>query len=342
MKSYFFKKESRKTVPVEDVEINRQAQIKLSQIFENRTKFNIPEHFLKNWHNVALYDPKGSVDKAQSLLVNPEDGAYNLKNKINDLTGKEWVKFSCSWFIFNALKNDLDAEKQLDPKMEEHPATYSPTMIANFIRFFTKKGNTVLDPFCGIGSTLEACKRTQRIGYGVELNTKYYRLCLKRTPEFKDNIFNEDATTIQQLNLPKIDFCIASPPYWNILNRSTHTFRSDRRKHDLDVNYSNSSNDLGNIDDYDCFLEKLSNIYFNVYDLLRHNAYTVIIIKNVKKAGKIYPLAWDLAKVLSQKYVLKDEKIWIQDKIGLAPYGYPFSWTSNILHHYCLVFRKEK
>jgi len=56
----------------------------------------------------------------------------------------------------------------------------------------------------------------------------------------------------------------------------------------------------------------------------------------------MYPLAWDLARELSKRYILKDEKIWIQDKIGLSPYGYPHSWSSNILHHYCLILKKEK
>ena len=86
----------------------------------------------------------------------------------------------------------------------------------------------------------------------------------------------------------------------------------------------------------------MANIYFQVYDVLKNKGYLVVIIKNVKKEGKHYPLAWDLAKKLSEKYVLKDEKIWCQDKVGLSPFGYPFSWTSNIVHHYCLIFRKEK
>ena len=49
---------------------------------------------------------------------------------------------------------------------------------------------------------------------------------------------------------------------------------------------------------------------------------------------------WDLSRKLSEKYTLKDEKIWCQDKQSLSPFGYPFSWTSNIVHHYCLIFQK--
>lgn len=340
MKCYFYSKQNREIQPVEDEDANKRAKEKLDILFQE--KYNIPDYFIENWDKVALYDPSGDVEKASSIVINPENGAYHLGNKINDLTGKEWIKFSCSFFIFNAIKEDLKAEKELDDTTEHHPATYSPTMISDFIKFFTKKGAKVLDPFSGIGSTLEACKRTERIGYGIELNPKYFELCLKRTPQYKGNIFNDDASNVLKLGLPKIDFCISSPPYWDILNRSTKDFKKVRNKKDLDVNYSENEKDLGNIDDYDLFLKKLAKIYEDIYEVLNDNAYLVVIVKNVKKNGKMYPIAWDLAKMLSEKYVLKDEKIWIQDKIGLAPYGYPFSWTSNILHHYCLIFRKEK
>jgi DNA modification methylase len=341
MQFFFYYKDKKKICPSDDLVKKQLAKEKLERIFKKRTELKIPSRFIANWERVALYSPNGSIENADSILIDPEDGAYHLGNKLNELTGKEWVKFSCSWFIFNALREDLRAEKELDPKLEEHPATFSPTMISEFIKFFTKAKSTVLDPFCGIGSTLEACKRTNRKGFGIELNPKYYKLCLKRTPEFKDNIFNMDASEISKLNLPPIDFCISSPPYWDILNRSTHTFRRDRREKSLDVNYSEHETDLGNIGDYKQFLTKLSDIYLQIYEKLVTNAYIIIIVKNVKKQGRLYTLAWDLAKILSEKYVLKDEKIWIQDKMSLAPYGYPFSWVSNILHHYCLILRKE-
>lgn len=341
MKYYFYHKPKRAIVPCEDAEKNAAAKKRLAELFSTR-KDLIPRRYLDNWNEVALYNPGGKVESATAILIKPEDGAYDLTNKINDLTGKDWTKFTCSWFIFNALQSDLKQERELDEHIEDHPATFSPTMISDFINFFTKEGMKVLDPFCGIGSTMEACRRTGRIGYGTELNTKYYNLILKRVPEFTNNIFNSDATLIPTLPIKGIDFCISSPPYWDILNRSTKDFEKKRESKNLDVNYSDAELDLGNISDYDTFINKLAQIYLNIYDVLNDNAYVVIIIKNVKKGGRMYPLAWDLARKLSDKYVLKDEKIWIQDKVGLSPYGYPFSWASNIIHHYCIILRKEK
>jgi hypothetical protein len=78
-----------------------------------------------------------------------------------------------------------------------------------------------------------------------------------------------------------------------------------------------------------------------VLDVLKPSAYITIIVKNLKKGGRIYPLAWDLAARLSDFLTLKDERIWAQDNIPLAPYGMGNAWVSNIHHHYCLQFRYE-
>lgn len=337
---FYYKNTSRNIVPVEDKDLNIIAKNMLEDILQKH-KNEIPQKYLEDWDNVKLYSPTGKIEKAKALIINEKDGAYDLSNKLNELTGKEWTKFTCSWFIFNALPSDLKEEREVTKDTELHPATFSPTMISDFISFFTKSGDKVLDPFAGIGSTLVACKRTKRIGYGIELNKKYFEIILKRAPEFKKNVFNDDCRNIDKIKLPTIDFSISSPPYWDVLNRSTDKFESERKSKGLDVSYSDSLLDLGNIDDYDLFLKEVCSVYEKMYDILKDGAYLVIIVKNVKKGGKMYPLAWDMARILSKKYVLKDEKIWIQDKIGLSPYGYPNSWASNILHHYCIILRKE-
>lgn len=281
------------------------------------------------------------VDESEAVSNEDQgnEAQVHPNNTLNDLNGKEWILFTKSWFLFNALPSDLKEEREVTKKTEDHPATFSPTMVSDFIRFFTKPGQTVLDPFAGIGSTLVACDRTNRKGIGIELNPKYAEIAMMRT---KQKVIIGDARKIDEMELPTIDYSITSPPYWDVLNRSTKDFRRNRTANGYDVKYSEEESDIGNIEDYETFLSVLVDIYKKIYDILRDKAYITIIVKNIKKGGKLYPLAWDLAKCLSDIYVLKDERIWIQDKIRLAPYAYPRAWASNILHHYCLIFRKEK
>jgi DNA modification methylase len=333
---YYFKIDR---IILPDDKSNRSKAIERLEFI--KSNYRLPSYYVDNWTKVKLVGKKSQPETADGIFVSLEEGIYNINNKLNHLTGKEWTKFTCSWFIFNALKSDLNKEEEISENIKEHPATFSPTMVSSFIKFFTKEGDNVIDPFCGIGSTLEACERTNRIGFGLELNEKYFKIIKKRINKTKHVAYNVDSRRIDELNLPFFDFSISSPPYWKVLNRSTDGFKKTRLEKKLDYAYSENELDLGNIEEYEKFLEELSKIYEKLHKYMKIGSYTVIILKNIKIQGKIYPLAWDLAKKLSQLFTLKDERIWIQDQISLSPYGYPNSWASNVLHHYCLIFKKE-
>jgi DNA modification methylase len=266
-------------------------------------------------------------------------------NKLNNLTNKAWLKFQKSWFIHNPPPRKKG--------VLVHPAKYPETMAQEFIEFFTKEGETVLDPMAGTGSTLIAALRAGRNSYGIELNPKYAKIAQEIIAEerntlgeaivnLKSEIINGDATLATTYQLPLTDYVLTSPPYWDMLRAKGSDNQKKRRASDeLDVHYSDDPNDMGNIADYEEFLGKLVGIYQGLKPLLREKAYLTIIVKNVKKGGKIYPLAWDIARELGKTYTLKDEKIWLQDNQPLAPFGMGSAWVSNTFHHYCLQFRNE-
>lgn len=266
------------------------------------------------------------------------------KNQLNDLSAKDWIKFQKSWFIHNPPRRHQD--------LLLHPAKFPETLAQEFVEFFTKRGMTVLDPMVGTGSTLIACLRSGRNGYGVELNHKYADLARQEIEQERVNaspaarslkleVVEADARKLSELNLPQMDYCLCSPPYWDMLRMKGAETQRHRKTRGLDVAYSEEPADLGNISDYDEFLAALVSIFRGVFDLLRDKAYLTVIVKNVKKKGKVYPLAWDLARELGNMYTLKDERVWCQDNVRLAPFGLGNAWVSNTHHHYCLNFRKE-
>jgi DNA modification methylase len=226
--------------------------------------------------------------------------------------------------------------------------------VKEFIEFFTKRGGLVLDPMAGTGSTLVAALRCGRNSIGIELNPQYADIARRIIEEeceslgaagsnLSTRVITGDAAEAVNYKIPQVDYVITSPPYWDMLHASgAQTQRTRRESPDLDVTYSDDLNDLGNIKDYDAFLQRLVEVYSGLKPLLRPKAYMTIIVKNIKKKGKIYPLAWDLARYLSTTYELKDEKIWCQDNIRLAPYGMGNAWVSNTFHHYCLQFRNQE
>jgi len=268
-----------------------------------------------------------------------------MTNKLNDLDPKSWLKFQKSWFIHNPPRRKKG--------VLVHPAKFPETMAQEFIEFFTKKGQTVLDPMAGTGSTLVAALRAGRNSYGIELNPKYAEIARQIVAEeraalgkaienLKSEIIHGDASNALNYQLPTFEYVLTSPPYWDMLHaKGAETQKKRRSASALDVFYSDDPSDLGNVHNYEEFLARLVAIYAGLKPLLRERAYLTIVVKNVKKGGKIYPLAWDLGRELGKVYTLKDERLWLQDNQHLAPYGLGSAWVSNTFHHYCLQFRNE-
>ena len=142
------------------------------------------------------------------------------RNKLNDLDGKSWLKFQKSWFTHNPPPRRKD--------VLQHPAKFPETLAEEFIRFFTKEKQTVLDPMVGTGSTLIACLRSRRRGVGIELNADYHAIAAQtvqaelaaqgRFPKaLHPRLYHADAAHAAALKLPKIDYVLTSPPYWDML-----------------------------------------------------------------------------------------------------------------------------
>lgn len=64
--------------------------------------------------------------------------------------------------------------------LEGHPTPKPVSMIADAIRDVTGRGDIVLDPFMGSGTTIMAAEATGRRGHGIELDPIYCDLILKR------------------------------------------------------------------------------------------------------------------------------------------------------------------
>jgi len=74
--------------------------------------------------------------------------------------------------VNNMTKNKLG--------LTEHPCIYPTPMIERIIKMTTQKGDTVLDPFLGSGTTLVAARKQGRIGLGIELDDRYKEIIDKR------------------------------------------------------------------------------------------------------------------------------------------------------------------
>jgi DNA modification methylase len=286
------------------------------------------------------------LDNNSKYIELPGRGRYNKKNKLNNLTGKEWIKFTKSWFIHTPKRRK---ENEI-----LHPAKYPESLIEEFIGFFSKEGDWVFDPFLGTGSTLIAAGNTNRNGAGIELMKKYFNTSVKRIKEaeYKTELIpilgssdNLKKLLNQTVGERLFDFIITSPPYWNQLERN-NIRQKNRKESGLDTRYSKRKEDLGNIKEYEDFIEKQARIFDEVFDITKPGGYLTVITNNVYFDSRLYPLAFDTAISLTKRgdksWTLKDEKIWLQNDKPLLPLGVNNAWVGNRHHQYCLIFRKEK
>lgn len=278
-------------------------------------------------------------------LVEVSKTKIQIKNTLNELSSSDWLKFTRSWFLLRP--------KGRDGKVI-HPASFPEELAENYIRFFTRSGDTVLDPMVGSGSTLIAARIAGRNAIGIELNNKYSTLSQQRLDSIKENnskqlVINDDARNLADIfkkcNIPDCDFCITSPPYWNqLVNtgiKNTRDRSTSRTELNLDTNYGQNPKDLGLVMNYEQFLDEQEKIFDKVYDVMKIKSYLVVVTNNVYANGRMWPLAFDTLKRLSKKWVPKDEQIWCQDNRKLHPFGMLHTYVGNRSHHYCLIVRKE-
>ncbi len=64
--------------------------------------------------------------------------------------------------------------------LKMHPTVKPVALIADAIKDCTKRGNVVIDPFMGSGSTLIACEQTTRVARCIELEPKYCDVAITR------------------------------------------------------------------------------------------------------------------------------------------------------------------
>jgi hypothetical protein len=72
----------------------------------------------------------------------------------------------------------------------EHPAPFPLELAHRLVRMFSFQGDTVLDPFCGTGTTMLAAIKTGRSSIGVEIDPAYRQMALRRLERETRSLFS--------------------------------------------------------------------------------------------------------------------------------------------------------
>lgn len=80
----------------------------------------------------------------------------------------------------------------------KHPAPFPEELAHRLVRMFSFWGDTVLDPFCGSGTTMLAVMKAGRNSIGLEIDTQYLDMALKRLERESQSLFNNCVLSLER------------------------------------------------------------------------------------------------------------------------------------------------
>lgn len=240
-----------------------------------------------------------------------------------------------SWFILeHDARGDLPADLQEQDIFAARDCGWISQMTP-FIRAFSAKNDLVLDPFAGLGTTLLAALLEDRNAAGIEIEPTRIEIITERLSrhqhEQKVALHLADArTTIRDLE-STVDLCLTSIPYF----AAARSFDSSKIE---GQSYSSV--------DYQSYLAIINDVFANIRKWLKKDKHAIFMCENLHLEEGFIPLAWDIARLLQDHFVLCDERIICYQKAQLVEPSnskdkQDYSRT-NRSHEYALVCRNSK
>ena len=269
-----------------------------------------------------------------------------LPSHLNCLTAKEWLKCQIGVWQFYYEGRDV-RDKEL------HPAVFPIALAAKVIALFTHKGELVIDPFVGSGTTLVAARDLDRNAVGFDLKKEYIELCEGRLIQLplgtssKQLAIQDDARNIvDYLEEETVSLIFTSPPYANLLNRrrKNKSRRGNLRQNEQYMKveqYSQDERDLGTMELAE-YTQAMGDIFGRLLPLLRPKAHCVINVPDMWWEDGRVTIHIALTEELRRRgYELRNIIIWdrtnIVNKIGI--FGWPRNYiTMGTTFEYLLDF----
>jgi len=312
------------------------------KLFNKVGKSEITEQNYQRYKSNSNGEQKNGVKEKIYYLK-----SVNPQNKLNDLSGSEWI------FFLNSVEVTHYSTKGADGFAHhlrgKHPSPKPPQLMKKFVDFFTKEGQVVFDPFMGVGGTLIACSLSNRKGIGVDLSKNYIDLYKKVCKEL--DVAEQTAIVGNSLELEKLlpkdtkfDFILTDPPYGEMLSKKRTGQKKKKTGVAVATPFTNHETDLGNME-RENFLESLKNIIAKSAEYLKPKGYIAVFVKDLQPNGNGHNMlhCYITTKLLEiPDLSFKGYKIWYDATQKLYPFGYPHAFVANQFHQFIMIFRKEK
>lgn len=225
-----------------------------------------------------------TLERARYYAERLKKGLFEVKTtEINDINIRRWKDYD--EIITDSLWN-INRRDSSGAHLGWYWGNFVPQIPHQLMLRYTKKGDLVVDPFLGSGTTLIECRRLGRHGLGVELNQKTCHKA-RELVEAEENgygivtrltvgdsrVFDFEAA-IGAMGFSAVDLLIMHPPY-----------------HDI-IHFSSDKSDLSNATNTRDFLHMFGEVLDNVTPLLRKGRYLGIVIGDKYNQGEWIPLGF--------------------------------------------------
>lgn len=257
--------------------------------------------------------------------------------KYNDLDMHNWHNYSDistdSLWIINKRDNS-------GIHSGHYHGNFIPQIPYQLFSRYTKKGDWILDPFMGSGTSIIEAINMDRNSIGIELQENIVENVYSRLSQVNNNskyiLFQGDSANLnieqklKQSAVERVQFIIYHPPYWDI------------------IKFSDNKDDLSNATSLHNFLDKFSQVIDNTSKILEKNRYCALVIGDKYANSQIIPLGYYCMNLFLEKnFLLKaivvknfDETKGKSGTKGIWRYRALASDFYIFKHEYIFVFKK--
>jgi modification methylase len=188
------------------------------------------------------------------------------------------------------------------PASTAHPAKMLPELARRIVAEYSPPGGLVVDPMCGIGTTLVEAAALGRRAVGVELEPRWAELAranlgvaLPDQQARRGQVRLGDARHLTRVLadlVGTVDLVATSPPYAcdvGMIDKPAWLAGRSLCRRDT-LNYSTDHANLGHARG-DRYLAELARVYAGCFAVLRPGGLLVTVTKNLRRQGRVLDLA---------------------------------------------------
>jgi DNA modification methylase len=260
--------------------------------------------------------------------------------RYNDIDNSNWKDCEGIWTDSLWL---IDRRDNSGAHSGKYHGNFVPQIPFQLLSRYTKRGDWVLDPFAGSGTTLIEARRMQRNSLGIELQEAVVKEAMERVrseacDNVKANMYIGDSRSfdipamLAENGIRQVQFVIFHPPYWDI------------------IKFSDDPRDLSNIPSINDFFREFGKVVDNACAVLAKYRYAAIVIGDKYANSEIVPLGFYCMEFMRRRG-FKQKAIIVknfEDTKGKS--GRQGIWRYRALtndfyifkHEYIFVFKKVK